>query len=400
MDFSKEIEFARKHKGDDPIKLLLKQSKYPEIDIKFVAQQLEGQRQASAKWPRLSRCENFAYPPKLNREQSSSEQTANYKVQAILKDFPSDETISIADLTGGMGIDSIAFASQEDYITQVEYCEMDPILVKLMEYNTNILQLANIHCHQGDAIEWLRKDDRHFNIIYIDPARRDRQGNKTKAFEDCTPNILDVLPLLEEHCDYLVIKASPMIDISIAAKQLRNVNDIYIISVKGECKEVLFVCSNKKQEYAYHCVNCLLSDKQEFDFTIKEEERANIPICQTVAKYLYEPNASIMKGGCYKLIGERYTLTVLGKNTHLYTSDTLIENFPGRIFEIIQDVALNKKAVLKLIPEKKAHVISRNFPIEAAKLQQQIGLTEGGNLFIIATTVGSTKSGFLCRLVR
>lgn len=397
MDYSKEIAFAREHSSDDPIKLVLQQSSHPELEMRIVAQQIEGQRQASVKWPRLSRCENFLFPPKLNREQSSSEQTSNYKTKEILSKFASQKALSIADLTGGMGIDSIAFASNPDIRTSVEYFEINRELHEIMCHNVEVLHLNNIHCHCENSIEWLQQKNTRFDIIFIDPARRDCNGKKVYAFEDCTPNILDNLGLFSNLCDTFIVKASPMIHIPTAIEQLGNVKDVHIVSVKGECKEILFVCQGGNSKTKFHCANITVEKTFQEVYDAEEESSAKVSYCQHVGKYLYEPNASIMKGGCFNIISERYSLSLLGRNTHLYTGNTLLETFPGRRFLVLQEIALNKKSVISAIPAKKAHVVTRNYPVDANKLQKQIGINEGGELFIIATTIGEKKAGFLCQ---
>ena len=212
MDFEKLIEFVREHREEDPLKLLLQQKKYPDVDMALVAQQIEGQRQALAKWPTLASCQYFMYPPRLNREQSSSEEASAYKTDIVERIFGKRQCeLRIADLTGGMGIDSIAFAKMSG--STVDYVECNAELCQLMEHNADALGLSNIKVHCGDGIEWLRQSGQKYDIIYIDPARRDTRGKKVAAFEDCTPNVLEHRELLAEFCDHLMIKASPMMDI-------------------------------------------------------------------------------------------------------------------------------------------------------------------------------------------
>lgn len=385
-------DFVRQHQADDPIKLLLQQNKYPDVDMRLVAQQIEGQRQALAKWPTLALFDRVLYPPKLNREQSSSEYTARYKADNFV--LPNWH---IADLTGGMGIDSMAFAKAAQ---TVDYVEHDPTLCQIMQHNCAAMGIANVACHNTDSIEWLKSHDRHFNLLFIDPARRSAQGKKVSAFEECTPNLLDNLDTLLSHCDTLLVKASPMIDITLGTQQLRDVKEIHIVAVEGECKEVLFCCQNNySKEPTIHCIDLQpktqTSDK--FIFTRQEETANSATYSSKIATYLYEPNATLMKGGPFALIGHRYHLGKLSRNTHLYTSDSIEQDFPGRIFSVLQEVQLNKKSVSKILPDKKAHVISRNYPIGAAELQKQLGLQEGGEHFIIATTIGEKKTGFLCQ---
>ena len=396
MNFEALIAFVQEHKDEDPLRLLLQQKRYPGVDLAMVAQQIEGRRQASAKWPTLAGCEGFLYPPRLNREQSSSEETAFHKAD-IIQSLYSERRhqLSIADLTGGMGIDSIAFAKIPD--TEVDYVECNAELCQLMEHNRSVLGLSNITAHCGDSTEWLRYCKKKYNIIFIDPARRDTHGKKVAAFEDCTPNILEHKEPLTEHCDFLMVKASPMMDIDKGIAQLSNVSDVYVVAVKGECKELLFLCGEQREEPLIHCQNiipdvCIYSNAP---FTRSQEAQAEAIYCTSVGRYIYEPDASLMKGGPYKLLSDEWGMQKLSRNTHLYTSNNY-HGWMGRTFCVLNEVSLNKKAIAAFIPDGKAHVIVRNYPARAEELQRQLGLKEGGDLFVIATTVGTRKTGFIC----
>lgn len=396
MNFEALIAFVQEHKDEDPLRLLLQQKRYPGVDLAMVAQQIEGRRQASAKWPTLAGCEGFLYPPRLNREQASSDETAFHKADIINSLYGDDHRrLYIADLTGGMGIDSIAFAKMPD--TEVDYVECNAELCQLMEHNRSVLGLSNITAHCGDSIEWLRNSKKKYNIIFIDPARRDTHGKKVAAFEDCTPNILEHKELLTEHCDFLMVKASPMMDIDKGIEQLGNVSDVYVVAVKGECKELLFLCGGQREEPLIHCQNIIPGDSiySNDPFTRSQEAQAEAVYCTSVGRYIYEPDASLMKGGPYKLLSDEWGMQKLARNTHLYTSDNF-HDWMGRTFCVLKEVSLNKKAIAALIPDRKAHVITRNYPVAAAELQKQLGLKEGGELYVIATTIGTQKTGLLC----
>ncbi len=378
------INFVNAHKDEDTARLLLSATRYPSIDMSAAVQQIEGLRTAREKWPSLSECEEFVYPPRLNREQASSEETAHYKASLV-------SPFSIADLTGGMGIDTLAFAEIEHRHPAspvlIDYVERDPQLCALMEQNLKVLGITNVCVHCADSMEWLSTAG-HFNLIFIDPARRSAAGRKVAAFEDCTPNILEHRKLLQSHCQQLMVKASPMIDIDLAVQQLGNVISVHIVGVKGECKEVLFICGEPAGEPRITCGN--------FSFSRSEETAAEGHYGQSVGRYLYEPDATLMKAGPFKLISQRYHLAQLGRNTHLYTSNERVINFPGRVFEVLKEMKISRKEVSSAIPGGKAHVVTRNYPVEASALQHQLGLKEGGDLFIIATTVGNRKASYLC----
>lgn len=388
--FEEIIAFAQAHSQDDPLKLVLQQKRYPDINLSLVAQQLEGQRQAMQKWPALASCEQYFFPPKLNREQSSSQATAEYKAQL----FSRLGATTFADLTGGMGVDTYFIGRQAD---RVDYFELNPDLYPITQHNLAALGQHQIACHNTDSIQHLANHDTTYDLILIDPARRNSMGGKVVAFEDCTPNLLDNLTLLRSRCRHLMVKASPMIDIHQAAQQLGLVEEIHIISVNGECKEVLFLMSGgeTRKPMETHCVNLQSADPA-ITFTTTQESAALPSFATYMGHYLYEPNASIMKGGCFNLLGQKLQLAQLARNTHLYTSDSLVDHFPGRKFRIIQELALNAKDVKKVLPEGKAHVATRNYPMAAADLQKKLKIKEGGHLFIIAATLGTKPMGWLC----
>lgn len=392
----KEIAFAVRHREDDVARLLLGGGKYPKIDLSIVAQQIEGWRQAQEKWPTLAQCENTWYPPRLNREQSSSEATARYKAALFVQ--AGDHT---ADLTGGMGIDSLFAAKAR---AQVDYVERDESLCEGMSHNLNVLSIDGGSVHCSDSIEWIAQQEGRYDTIYIDPARRNAHGGKVSAFEDCTPNLLEHFDILLEHCRKLVVKASPMIDLATARRQLGSpLCETHIIAVKGECKEVMFVCRQQSDGENIFCINIDEPKYPEafvghaFSFTLEEEATAEAVFCSAAERYLYEPHAALMKGGPFNLLCQRYHVKKLAHNTHLYTSSERIDAFPGRVFEVLQPIVLNAKSVHNVIPNKKAHVVSRNYPVAAEVLQKQLNLKEGGELFIIATTIGTRKIGLLCR---
>ncbi len=407
QDFAKrEIAvFAKAHEDDDTARLLLSAARYPDIDMPAAVQQIEGRRTAREKWPSLLQYDNYLYPPRLNREQASSDETALHKVCVADELCGKESFLTVADLTGGMGIDSIGFARRSRYVNplctqvlaNVDYVEHNEELCTLMEHNCKVLGLENIKIHCADSIEWLAAENRHFDIIFIDPARRSASGRKVSAFEDCTPNILQHRELLHSHCRWLMVKASPMMDIDKGIAQLGAVSDVYVVAVKGECKELLFLCGEQREEPLIHCQNIIpgVSLYSNAPFTRSQEAQAEAIYCTSVGRYIYEPDASLMKGGPYKLLSDNWGLQKLARNTHLYTSNNFHE-WMGRTFCVLKEIPLNKKAVAAAIPGGKAHTVVRNYPADAAALQHQLGLKEGGDLFVIATTVGSRKVGFLC----
>ena len=392
------LEFALRHVNDDTARLLLSAARYPHIDMPLAVQQIEGRRTAREKWPWLLEYEDFVYPPRLNREQSSSSFTAAHKA-SLLSDLrsPTSDLTKVADLTGGMGIDALAFSR---VAIHVDYVERDLALCRLMENNTKTLGINNISVHCADSLQWLASQG-PFDLLYLDPARRAASGRKVAAFEDCTPDFLSSLPLLLSRGRRLLVKASPMIDIDMAVSQLPSVSDVRVVSLDGECKEVLFLCGLPCDEPQIHCT--LLSSKTSrtgsLGFTRRAETAAIPTYAASVGAYLYEPDAAVMKGGPFRLLCQWYGLQKLAPNTHLYTADQLVEGFPGRTFRVLHEVKPSRKAVADALPEGKAHVAVRNYPLSAADLQRQLGLREGGDCFLFATTVGTTKTAFICSTI-
>lgn len=401
--------FAREHENDNPARLLLSAARYPDIDMAAAVQQIEGRRTAREKWPSLLQYDNYIYPPRLNREQASSEATALHKADLCFRRLDRlrqqgenfSRPLRIADLTGGMGIDTLALAgwrAKEPLEVEVDYVEQNAELCRLAQNNAQALGLKNVRVHCSDSLEWLRQQDRRFDLIFVDPARRDNQGRKVAAFEDCTPDILAHQELLTAKSKEILVKASPMIDISLGATQLRNVSDIYVVAVQGECKEVLFRCGKSDGETLIHCHHLHHGTVDDFAFTRANEAQAQATYASEMKKYLYEPNAALMKAGPFNMLSQTEKADKLARNTHLYTSNSFIQHFPGRTFSVLAEIRLSRKEVQKCIPDGKAHVVTRNYPVAAAELQRQLGLKEGGDLFVVATTVGTKKRGFVCCL--
>lgn len=395
MIWSKELKkFILTHRNSDPLSLILQQKKYPQWDMKFVAQQIEGYRMAQDKLPSIALCDDFVYPPKLNREQCSSETTALFKAMEYTKDK------HIVDITGGLGIDSIFMAR---YAKTVNYIEQNEELHNIATHNFKALKLDNIADHCTDSITFLKNTDKHFDLIYADPARRDDKGRKVAALENCTPNILENINMLLSKADMLLIKSSPMIDITEATTQLKHVNEITIVAVKNECKEILFLCSNANTDTFPKC-NCINfnsnGDVGKITFNRNEETVLSIPYSANIKQYIYEPNVALLKGGAFKTISILYDVEKIHRNTHLYTSEKKIEDFPGRTFKVIKELHPSAKKIIGDIPNGKAHVITRNYPISSEELQKKLRLKEGGELYIIGLTKRDDKKAvFLCEIV-
>ena len=395
MNWSDELkEFIISHRTEDPLSLVLQQKKYPKWDMKFVAQQIEGYRMAQDKLPTLSLCDDFVYPPKLNREQCSSETTALFKATEYAKGK------HIADITGGLGIDTVFMAK---YAATVDYIEQDEELHDIATHNFRVLELGNISAHCSDSINFLKNTNKHFDLIYADPARRDNQGRKVSALENCTPNILENIDLLLSKTDMLLIKSSPMLDITEAVAQLKHVSEITIVAVKNECKEILFLCTGSVSDTSpkCRCINFKSNGSvDKITFNREEETTLSIPYSANIEQYIYDPNVTLLKGGAFKTTSILYDIKKIHRNTHLYTSEKKIEQFAGRIFKVIKELHPSAKEIAKDIPNGKAHVITRNYPMSSEELQKKLRLKEGGDLYIIGLTKRDDKKAiYLCEAI-
>lgn len=357
--------------------LLFLAKKYPQWDMAAIAQQLEGKQKAKNKLPTWFNSKQLLYPPRLSMEQSSSEVTARYKAQIAKGE-------SFIDLTGGFGVDSY-FISQS--FKQGTHCEVNKELQSIAAHNFKALG-ANIHSVNEDGLKQLQNSNNTFDLIYLDPARRGNNNQKVIRLEDYTPNVLEHLTLLLKKGKQILLKTAPLLDIKQVLNKLPQVQEVHIVAVNNECKEVLYLLDKiSTSEASIHCVDVI--KKQAFSFNYSKEEK----LCSTSLplNYLYEPNAAILKGGAFNSIGNAFKLHKLHANSHLYTSNTLIDNFPGRVFKIDTVAKLNKKELIGILEGKKANVTRRNFPLSVADIRKKTGLKEGGDKYLFATTLKDNK---------
>ncbi len=391
-------DFIRQHEDNDIRELALKldKDKYRELDVDLLLKQISGRKTAKDKLPSWYNHDEIIYPVHLSIEQASSEATANYKASLI-----PDGNSTFADLTGGMGVD-FAFLSQR--FAQSVYVEQNRELCETAGHNFEVLGLQNVATENSTSEAYLEKM-LAVDVIYLDPSRRYDTGKKVVRIEDCSPDVTKIQDLLLAKAKIVLIKFSPMLDISLAIKSLKNVSEIHVVSVENECKELLFLLSSEKDRTRYIAVNLNKNGKiEKFYFTHEEEQNAEISFAGTIGKYLYEPNASILKAGGFKSVAQQFDIQKLHVNSHLYTSDRLISNFPGRVFEVTTWFIPNKKNIKSFVSEtKKANISVRNFPMSVAEIRQKTGIKEGGDVYFFATTVGNgTKvwvvgeKGFTC----
>lgn len=378
------IQFILDNQHADTNKLLLSASKYPELDIPFLVNQILARRQIREKLPEWYRQEALILPSRIAAEQCSSEQTAQYK-QRLVKGSV------LCDLTGGLGVDSYYLAARTEksiYIERfAEYCEA-------ARNNFRLLGRTHIEVRHGDSRDILPELGQ-IDCFYIDPARRSDVNKRLFALEDCEPNIIEMRKDLLARAQRLIIKISPMADLRLTLQLLPETTEVHILSVKNECKELLFVLDAQPTGHpvSIYCINYTTTgEMEEFIFTLEEEDRVLPAFANTVEKYLYEPNASVLKGGAFKSIATQLNLQKLQTNSHLYTSDTLCPNFPGRVFTVDEVIDFASRVVKKINSQiPKANITVRNFPLTVDQLRKKTGIREGGELYIFATTIGKDQ---------
>jgi 16S rRNA G966 N2-methylase RsmD len=371
-------KFILEHVEDDVFRLGFHASRYPEVEMHVAVVQIEGHQKAKLKLPSWYANPDIIYPPHLALEQCSSEMTANYKASLVEGD-------TMVDLTGGFGVDSSFLARK---FAKAVYVEQQDELCELAAHNFEALGLTNIETVNEEATDYLSNMEK-VNLIYIDPARRNKQGGKVFAVSDCEPDLLEINDLLLQKADKILVKLSPMLDVYAAMQQLKNVAEVHIISVANECKELLLLLdSDQHDSPTIHCVNLNKTGNQSFSFNRDEESTAECQYASFMSNYLYEPNASVLKAGAFKVLAKRLNIEKLHPNSHLYTSDAPITDFPGKIFRVNGYSTFNKKDLHKFLGGmKKANISVRNFPMAATELHKRLKLTDGGNEFIFATTL-------------
>ncbi|KAA9357539.1 THUMP-like domain-containing protein [Larkinella humicola] len=398
---SSERAFLQEHLHDDPHTLVLRHSSPDGIRVKAVADQLIARQKARTKLPGWYENAELVFPPALSVEQASSERTADYKASIISRN--GGKSGLLLDLTGGMGVDSLAFSRQAD---RVIYIEQQPNLAELAAYNLPKLGGGNIEFPHEEgqnttAAAFLTAFTETADWMYLDPARRDRQGGKVVRLEDCEPNILDWYrpadPTGFRHkTKAVLLKTSPLIDIELVIRQLPDVSAVHVVSVDNDCKEVLFVLAGRENpEIEVTAVNLRSSAPDEvFIYRRNDERTADVQFSDPL-RYLYEPNASLLKAGAFRIVAERFGLFKLAPNSHLYTSDRLVADFPGRSFEILENCKPDRKAVHFFLPDGKANLSVRNFPESTETLRKKLSLTAGGAVYLFATTLSDRKKRIL-----
>ena len=387
------LEFIRIHADEDVRQLAFLGKKNPEVDMAYALDQIAGRQKARVKIPSWASIDGIVYPPHISMEQCSSEQTARYKARIA------GNGEKIVDLTAGFGVD-MAFMSAG--FKQAVHVEMQPQLCAISSENYKHLGLNHVQVVCNDGVGYLHQME-HADLIFIDPARRDQHGARTYGIADCTPNVLEIIDEMLQKADRVMIKLSPMLDWQKTVADVGNVSQVHIVSVGNECKELLLEVKNGKGEKVkVFCVN----DDQVFSYEIGElHPLTPSPLHPFTLSplhsftFLYEPNASVMKAGCFNLISHRFGITQPDANSHLFLSDKLVEGFPGRGFVIERVSTMNKRELKEALAGiDKANVAVRNFPLSVADLRKRLKLKDGGDVYIFATT--DAKKGHLVMVCR
>ncbi len=383
------IDYIRQHADDDVRKLALQGNRFPEVDLTYALEQIAGRQKARIKLPSWAVLDGIIYPSHLSMEQCSSEATARYKASIA------GTGNLLVDLTAGFGVD-MAFVSPN--FNQAVSVEQKASLCTISSENFSRLGLKHVKVICGDGVDYLHQMD-HADLLFIDPARRDEHGGRTYGIADCSPNVLEIIDEMIEKASRVMIKLSPMLDWRKAVDDIgghrANVNEVHIVSVNNECKELLLVVSKEATPVHVFCVN----DTDVFDFEAGNHLPTEFLSVEQSPHYLYEPNASIMKAGAFDLVANRFGITQVGKNSHLFVSDTPLSSFPGRCFVIDNIVSMNKREVKQALKDvSRANISVRNFPMSVAELRRRLKLKDGGDVYLFATTVERRGHQlFVCR---
>ncbi|SDE75415.1 hypothetical protein SAMN05421636_107128 [Pricia antarctica] len=362
------------NKNTDIMSVLLKKPIFEGISNQELAQQLEARKKCEKKLPVWFGTPKIYYPAKLNIEQTSSEITARYKAGIVTGK-------SLLDATGGFGVDSYYFSQK---IERVFHCEIDKNLSQIAAHNFRVLGAENSKTIPTDGMEFLKDAETRFDWIYLDPSRRNDSKGKVFRLSDCLPNVLDDLELLFTKSDNILLKTSPLLDFSIGIAELKNVQEIHVIAVNNEVKELLWLLrKGYVSEIAVKTINLSKTGKETFQFRLHEEKNAS-PTYSLPLSYVYVPNAAILKSGAFRMVGNRYGLYKLHVHTHLYTSDTLVD-FPGRRFRLDMAFPYSKRN-LKRLGLDKANISTRNFSESVAEIRKKFKIADGGDRYLFFVT--------------
>nr|WP_295930311.1 hypothetical protein [uncultured Dyadobacter sp.] len=384
-----EIAFIQEHLHDNPGELILKAKKFKGLDVKNLAAQIQSRQKALKKLPEWSANEQLIFPPALSVEQCSSEATAHYKESIV-----SGKTL--IDVTGGMGIDCYYMSRS---FHETHYFEQQPEVASSAAYNFAQLGAARIHVHAGESLTALEAGQTA-DWLYADPARRGTNKEKVVRLADCTPDVAGNIALLLSAAPNVLIKTSPLLDIDLASKELRNLKEVHVVGYEQECKELLFVLDREMAGEIF-TIRVRIIDSagypvHQLDFTREEERSAAAEYAKPLA-YLYEPHAAVLKAGAFKTICARFDVQKLAIHSQLYTSQAYIHDFPGRSFRILAVCKPDIRDIAQHISGGKANITTRNFPAKPEELRKKWKIKDGGDHYLFATTLADqTKVVIVC----
>ncbi len=388
---SPEVQaYIRAYSNRDLFDLILSAEKFEGLSNALIADQIKGHRKAAEKIPLWYETAGLVYPPGKGLEQCSSQAMASFKASLF-------DGGTMVDLTGGAGVDSFLLGKK---FKEAHYVESDHALFQITKHNLETLGAKNFHFHNQKAEEFLNENPKTFDLIYIDPDRR--PGGKGKKFllQDTTPNVIALIVQLKKYGKKIAIKASPMLDIKEGLDLLGGAETVVVLGTPKECKELVFIIG-PNQNSLNPLVRAITIPKQDqvISFQFYPEEEANKDYKITSPQnFIYDPYPAVLKSGGFKSLAHEFDMGKLHPNTHLYTSNNLVSEFPGRAFELLDIIPVNKKAIKEKIPDGKAHLIVRNYPRMAEELTKKLGLTPIGNRFLIAATLADgKKAGLLCQ---
>jgi len=371
-------QFISDHLNTDISKLLFKGSPFKSVSVQELATQIVSKKKCEKKLPTWFKTKNIYYPVKVHIEQTSSEVTAKYKSSIITGD-------SVIDITGGFGVDTYYFAKKTKNVT---HCELDTNLSTIVNNNYQQFNIEGIELISGNGIVYLKNSLEKYDWIYIDPSRRDSVHKKVFLLKDCLPNVPENLDLLFSKSNNILIKNSPILDISKTIEELRFVKEIHIVAVQNEVKELLFVLEkHHKESIQIKTINYTKNSIQKFDYQFLKNNTSEY---SEPKKYVYEPNSAILKSGGFHEVSAQFNVEKLHPHSHLYTSDNLIE-FPGRTFLVENSCPYNKKEIKKYLKENKANITTRNFPETVAQIRKKTKIKEDGSLYLFFTTLKNEK---------
>ena len=374
--------FIAKHFNDDTSKLILA---VPQ-ERRWLVHQIIARKKATKKLPTWVQNEDVVFPQSLSLEQSSSEITAQYKSSLVSGKI-------LIDATGGMGIDSYYFSQKVENVICIE---QNPELTEITKHNFEVLGQKNITVINQNCTDFLQSYSQKVDWIYIDPARRSSEQQRVSKLSDCEPNVINLLPLFFKKSNKILIKASPLLDIQQAIRELKNIKTIHVVAVENDCKELLFELDSETNHTPIQ-VHTFNFPNQVFRFDLESEKNISIQFSDPL-KYLYEPNAAVLKAGAFKSVAAYYGIFKIAQHSHLYTFEKLINDFCGRVFEILAVVKIEIKALSPHLKDNKANITTRNFPTGAEELRKKLKIKDGGDVYLLATTLpNGEKRIIICK---